>query len=177
VLIKRELRPRPIAATTHLLELRQDARFVLVLPLPDAINQSVAAQVVSCFLFLFEKPPLDHRLSGDTRVIRTRHPQRVEALHPLHADEDVLQRVIERVAKMQRAGYVWRWNDNAKRRARIVRVGMEVAALLPKGIPLLLRGGVIVLRGEGWRLTSASHLFLYRSQQAPLFCGQLQFFT
>ena len=122
----------PVAAAAHLLELAEDAGFVLVLPLPDALDQPLAAQVVPRLLFLLEQPPLDHRLRGDAGVIGAGHPERVEALHPLHADEDVLQRVVERVAEVQRAGHVRRRDDDRERRPRVVGLGVEIAALFPE---------------------------------------------
>ena len=116
LVVEREPRPLPIAAAAHLLELAEDARFVLLLPLPDALDQPFAAQVVPRHLFFLEQPPLDDRLRGDAGVVGARHPERVEALHPLHADEDVLQRVVERVAQVQRPGHVRRRDDDRIRR-------------------------------------------------------------
>ena len=138
VLVERELRAVPIATAAHLLELRQDAGLVLVLPVPNPLHQPLAAQVVPRFLFFFKQPPLDHRLRGDAGMVGARHPQRVEALHALHANEDVLQRVVERVAEVQRTGHIRRRDHDREHRPRIVGLGVEVAALFPEGIPLLL---------------------------------------
>ena len=83
-----------------------------LLPLPDALDELFAAEIVPAFLFFFQQPPLDDRLRGDAGMIGAGHPQRVEALHPLEADQDVLQRVVQRVAQMQRAGDVRRRDDD-----------------------------------------------------------------
>ena len=58
---------------------------------------------------------LDHRLRRDAGMIGARLPQHVLAAHALEAAEDVLQRIVERVAHMQRAGDIRRRNDDAIR--------------------------------------------------------------
>ncbi len=45
-------------------------------------------------------------------MVRSRLPQRVPPLHALVADEDVLQRVVERVAHVEAAGDVGRRDDD-----------------------------------------------------------------
>src|SRR4029077_14517228 len=79
--VQREAGPLPIAATTELAQLAQDAGLVLVLPLPDAPHECVTPQVVAGFLFLLVDEPLDHGLGRDARMIGPRHVQGVETLH------------------------------------------------------------------------------------------------
>ena len=110
--IEREPGPLPVAATAHLLQLADDAGFVVVLPLPDALDQPFAAQFVPAELLLAQQPPLDDRLGGDAGMIGARHPEGLEALHPFLADEDVLQRVVQGVAEVQGAGHVRRRDDD-----------------------------------------------------------------
>ncbi len=74
----------------------------------------LAAQVVPRLAFFFPQPPFDDRLRGDAGVVGAGHPERVEALHPLHANQDVLQRVVQGVAQVQRAGHVGRRNHDRK---------------------------------------------------------------
>jgi hypothetical protein len=88
-----------------------------VFPLPDALDQLVAAQIVPRLVFFSSQAAFDHRLRRDARVIGAGHPQRRTALHPLHADQDVLQRIVQRVAQMQRPGDVRRRDHDAKRLA------------------------------------------------------------
>ncbi len=130
--IQRESRPLPVAATAHLLQLADDARFVVLLPLPDAFDEPLAAQLVPAELLFAQQPPLDDRLRGDAGMIGARHPQRLEALHPLLPDEDVLQRVVQRVAQVQGPGDVRRRDDDRVRLLRRVRLAMEIALLLPR---------------------------------------------
>ena len=71
----------------------------------------------------------------------------------LPADEDVLQRVVERVAQVQRAGHVRRRDDDRERALGIslalgIGLAVEIAALFPERVPPLLRGGVVVLLGK-----------------------------
>jgi hypothetical protein len=74
-----------------------------------------------------------HRLGGDAGVIGAGLPQHVTPAHALEAAENVLQRVVERVAHMQRARHVGRRDDDAIRfRLGALRpAGPERAGLLP----------------------------------------------
>ena len=74
---------------------------IVVLPLPDAFDQPLAAELVPAEFLLLQQPPLDDGLGGDAGVIGAGHPEGLEPLHPLLADEDVLQRVVQGVAQVQ----------------------------------------------------------------------------
>ena len=89
---------------------------------------------------------LDHHLRGDAGMVHARLPQHVLAAHALEADQDVLQRVVERVAHMQRAGDVRRRDDDGEGLgARLgTRAGAEGVRLLPELGDLRLDGGGIV---------------------------------
>ena len=110
--IEGEAGPLPVAAAAHFLELAEDPLFVVVLPLPDAGHEPFAAELVAAELFLLQQAAFDHGLRGDARMIGARHPQGFEALHPLLADEDVLQGVVQGVAQVQGAGDVGRRDDD-----------------------------------------------------------------
>ena len=126
------------------------------LPLPDPLDQLLAAQIVPRLAFFFAKPPLDDGLRGDARVIGAGHPEGVEALHPLHADLDVLQRVVQGVAQVQRAGHIRRRNDNAERAlgriglAFLRRLGVEEAARFPLAVDAGLGFGEVEAIGDGF---------------------------
>ena len=65
-------------------------------------DQLFAAEVVAVEVFFSScRPPFDHGLRGDAGVIGAGHPEGVVALHPLAADEDVLQRVVQGVAQVR----------------------------------------------------------------------------
>ena len=87
---------------------------------------------------------LDHHLGGDAGMVGARLPEHVLAAHALEAAEHVLQRVVERVAHVQRAGDVRRRDDD--------RVGLGRGAVRPpgpEGLGLLPAGGDARLDGGG----------------------------
>ena len=77
---------------------------------------------------------LDHHLGGDAGMVGADHPQRVLALHPRVADQDVLQRIVERMADVERAGDVGRRHDDGEGLG-VVALGAEQPLPLPMGIP------------------------------------------
>ena len=76
-------------------------------------------------LLALHQLPLDHHLGGDAGVVGADLPEHVLAAHALEPAEHVLQRVVERMAHMQRAGDVGRRNDDA--------IGLGLGALGPSG--------------------------------------------
>ena len=123
-LVHGEALARPVAGGAEPLELADDGAAGLRLPFPDPLDEGLAAHGAARFLALHQLP-LDHRLGGDAGVIGARLPQHVTPAHALEAAEDVLQRVVERVAHMQRAGDVGRRDDDA--------IGFRLGALGPAG--------------------------------------------
>ncbi|OPZ05246.1 MAG: hypothetical protein BWZ08_02540 [candidate division BRC1 bacterium ADurb.BinA292] len=114
-LVHRKPRPRPVARAAQPTQLVDDPRAVLLLPRPDPFQKRLASQVAPVFLFLVPQPALHHVLRRDAGVIRPRHPQRVAPLHSPPARQDVLQRVVQCVADVQKARYVGRWDDDRVR--------------------------------------------------------------
>src|ERR1700741_3990236 len=140
-------RAGPVAGGAEPLELADDGAARLLLPLPDPGDEGLPPEVLLGLALLLELP-LDHVLRRDARVVGARHPERVVAVHPLVADQDVLERVVERVAEVERAGHVGRRDDDAVGLLRGVRVSVEVAALLPDGVPVRLDARRIVGVGD-----------------------------
>ena len=89
---------------------------------------------------------LDHHLGGDAGVVGAGLPQHVAAAHALEAAQDVLQRVVERVPHVQRAGDVGRRDDDAigLGAAPLGPAGAERARLLPGGVDAALDLGGLV---------------------------------
>ena len=79
------------------------------------------------FFSSVKQPLLDDRLGGDPGVVGAGHPEGVEPLHPPPADQDVLDRVVQRMAQVQRPGDVRRRDDDGVGRLPARRVGVEVA--------------------------------------------------
>ena len=97
---------------------------------------------------------LDHGLGGDAGVVGARLPQHILAAHALEAAEDVLQRIVERVTHMQRAGHVGRRNHDAvgRRLGALGPAGAEGAGGLPSRVNAALdRAGLIgLVNGHGF---------------------------
>src|SRR5438445_7032678 len=67
--IEREARALPITATAKLAELAEDAGLVLVLPLPDALDEFFAAEIVARLALFFAQTPFHHGLRSDAGMI------------------------------------------------------------------------------------------------------------
>src|SRR3546814_4171352 len=77
---------------------------------------------------------LDHHLSGDAGVVGARLPQHVAALHALVAAEDVLDRVVQRMAHVQAARHVGRREYDGEGRLGLVELRREGVRGLPAGL-------------------------------------------
>src|SRR3546814_5292169 len=91
-----------------------------LLPLPHLLDEILAAVVGALVLPLLELA-LDDHLRRDAGMIGADDPQSILAAQALVADEHVLQRVVERMADVERAGDVRRRVDD--------REGLRVGAL------------------------------------------------
>jgi hypothetical protein len=154
-LIHGEALTRPGDAVTEPPHLPGDLPAGLGLPLPDALDEGLASQVVAG-LALLAQLTLDDVLRGDTGVVHAGLPQRLVPLHALAARESVDERVLEGVAQVQAARDIRRRDDNGVRRLLAVRVRLEVAPFHPALVQLPLYLGRRVLGrqfgGVGWRL-------------------------
>ncbi len=72
-----------------------------LLPRPHALEERLAAHLAAAGLLALHQLPLDHHLRGDAGMVGARLPQHVLAAHALETAQDVLQRVVERMAHMQ----------------------------------------------------------------------------
>ena len=143
-LVHREPLAGPVDAVAEPAHLAEDLAAGLGLPLPDPLDEGLPAEVVPGQALLGQLP-LHHVLGGDAGVVHARQPERVVALHAPAPGQRVHQRVLERVAEVQRAGDVGRRDDDAERRlAGVLRpAGREVAPVDP---PLVERA--FYLRGN-----------------------------
>ncbi len=99
-------------------------------------------------LLALHQLPLDHHLRRDARMVGARLPQHVAAAHALEAAQDVLQRVVERVPHVQRAGHVRRRDHDGEGIgvAAVGTAGGERAGILPdQGHTTFEVGGLIIL--------------------------------
>ncbi len=100
-LVHGEALARPVAGGAETLELVDDGAAGFLFPRPDALEELSPAHVAPALLLPLHQLPLDHHLRGDAGVIGARLPQHVPAPHTLKARQDILQRVVERMAHMQ----------------------------------------------------------------------------
>ena len=175
-LVHREALTRPVDALAEPAHLREDRAAVLGLPLPRALEERLATQLAAAGA-LGDQRLLHQRMHGDRGVVHARQVQGVVTLHPPAADQQVDQRVLERVPDVQAAGDVRRRDDDRERRLVALRVGLEVAALDPPPVQpglYLARdelGGQIGTRGggAGHRPKSTSRVRqVCRTPRAPL---------
>ena len=147
-----EALPRPVARGPQPLELADDGAARFLLPLPDARRERLAPEVF-LRLALQRELLLDLDLGGDPRVVRAGKPERIEAVHALVADQDVLEGIVERMPPVQRAGDIRRRDHDRVRAPRRGGVRVKVSALLPEAVPARLHAGGIVAIGHvrPWR--------------------------
>ena len=101
----------PVAGRAEPPQLAGDGAARFRLPAPDPPDERLAAEIVAG-LSLGLELALDHHLGRDPRVVGPRLPERVLALHAGKADQDVLQRVVERMPHMEAARDIGRRNDD-----------------------------------------------------------------
>ena len=135
--VQREPLAGPVAGRAQRPELADDGPARLALPRPDALHERLTAELVPREPLLPELP-LHHVLRGDAGMIRTGHPEGVVPAHPMPADQDILQRVVQGVPHMERARHVGRRDDDAVRGGRGGLVGAEEILLLPGTVPARL---------------------------------------
>ena len=143
----------PVHAVAEAAHLGQDLPAGGRLPLPDSLDERLAAQVVPAQSLLGQLA-LDDVLGGDARVVHPRQPKRGVALHAAAPDDGVDDGVVERVADVQYARHV-RGRDHDRERGGVpLQFGGEVTRLLPELVarPLHLAGRVLRRK-----LNSTSH--------------------
>jgi len=147
--VHRELGPGPVARGAHLSELLKDPAAGLFLPLPNPLDELLAAEVVPRQSFALELA-LDDHLRRDAGVIDARHPQRIVALHALVTAQDVFKGRPACVPHVERARDVRGRNRQGVCRSAVVRVlrGRKVPRCLPELVPARLALGRRVLLGH-----------------------------
>ena len=136
-LIEGEALAVPVAGGAQLFELLDDAAAVLALPLPGALQKALAAQVLLGQALLLHRVD-DLGLGGDGGVVGTRQPERLIALHAAEADQDVLQRLVQRVAHVKLAGDVRGRDHDGVRFFIGIWLGVKIAAVQPKLVGAVL---------------------------------------
>ena len=143
-LVERKPLAAPVAGGAEAFELGHDRAARFGLPRPDAFDERLTSQGPPVRLLPLQEHAFDHHLRGDAGMVHAWLPQHVAAVHAPIAAQNILERVVERMAHMQIAGDVRRRNDNAKglRSRPVGATGPEGACLLPK------RGGAAFCGSE-----------------------------
>ena len=105
---------RPVARGPKPLQLTNNgpARFDFLLP--DTLQEFFAPHLGPRRFLIGRHFAFRDHLSRDARVVRAGLPERVEATHPVPAHKDVLQRIVERMAHVQRPGHIRRRDHHTK---------------------------------------------------------------
>ncbi len=131
--VHREAFIGPIHRTAEAAELARDLPTRFLFPFPHLGNE-VFARKIGALLSGRVKLTLHHHLRRNARMVSANDPQGILALQTRMANEDVLQRVVERVADMEVARHIWRRiNDRIGR--RVGTVWAKSAAFFPMGVP------------------------------------------
>ncbi len=83
-------------------------------------------------------------------MVGTGHPEDIVPLHPLPPRKDVLERVVEGVAHVERAGNVGWGDDDREGRSDRVDVSVKQALFKPRVVPFGFRRGRVVDFRQGW---------------------------
>ena len=92
--IERKAGSGPVATDAYSLELFEYFISELVFPLPNHLHEFFSADLLSAFTGLGEYFFLNYRLGRDPCMVSARHPERIEALHSLCANQNILKNVI-----------------------------------------------------------------------------------
>ncbi len=112
--IQGEALAAPVAGSAEAPQLAHDGAAGLRLPGPDLLQERLAAHLAAADVALLGQLALHHHLGGDAGVVGARQPQGGLAAHALEPGEHVLQRVVQGMADVQRAGDVRRRDDDAE---------------------------------------------------------------
>ena len=146
VRVHRELFAAPVHRTAQAAQLLRDLPAAFRLPLPH-LGDEILAPVIGALVLPFGHLPFDDHLRGDAGMVRPDDPQRVLAAQPFVADEHVLQRIVERMADMQRARHIGRRVDDGKG-GRVGAMRAEQAVRLPMRGPARLDGRGVERLGQ-----------------------------
>ena len=146
LLVHGEALALPVAGRAERFKLLHNAVAVMLLPVPNALQELFAAEIKSGQPLLAELG-LHLDLRGNAGVVNARQPERTVSAHALPADEHVLNRFIERVAEMELAGDVRGRDHDGERLLVRVALGVEPAAVRPVTVDLFFHLlGIVNLR-------------------------------
>ena len=145
--VEREGLPRPIAAHAEAAVLLADAAPRLADPVPDALQELLAAEVVAGEAFGGKLSFHDH-LRRDARMVEAGEPEGGLAQHAAPTGQGVLDRRALGVAEVELAGHVRRRLNDDKGALPRLYGGGEVPGVHPLLVEALLYGGRVIGAGK-----------------------------
>ena len=137
-IVHREAAAAPVAGDAHALLLLDYTVAVLLLPVPDALKELVAAEIVAGLALLLAQHLFDLYLGRDAGMVNAGQPQRGIALHPLITGQDILKRRIKGVPHVELTGDIGGRHDNGERLLIGVYLALEIMPVHPHLIDLFL---------------------------------------
>ncbi len=128
----------PVAGGADAAQLVHDAVAVFLFPVPDLLEELLAADLIARRPLVAELR-LHLCLRSDAGMIAARNPDRIVAGHAVVADQYVLQRLIECMAHVELARDIRRRYDHAVRLLRLIYLSMEKLVAFPVFIPFFLK--------------------------------------
>src|SRR5215217_1613024 len=172
VVVHREAFVLVVERRAEALELLGDGGAVQAPPLPDALDEALAPDLLLGLALLRERL-LDLALDRDAGVVGAVDPLGAPAAHACDPDADILDRPVEGVAHVQRPGHVRRRDRNRVVLAgRAVRLGVEDPRLLAALEHPRLDVGRLVARAVGERFVAVrGHCRQVCQPSASAYCG------
>ena len=127
----------PVAGDAHALLLLDDAVAILGLPIPNPLQELVAAQIVTGLALFLAENFFHLDLGGNAGMVGAGQPQSGVALHTLIAGQDILQGGVKGVAHMELASDVGRGHHDGEGLFVRVDLALEIAAFHPHIINFL----------------------------------------
>ena len=122
--------PLPVCGGAHLLQLAHNTVSIFLLPLPAMLQKFLASNLILINAFFLQH--LDNlHLSGNCRMVCTRLPQRLIALHSLKTNQNILHRIIQCMPHMKLSRNIRRRHHNGKRFLLRIYFGMKISLVQP----------------------------------------------
>ena len=129
-LVHREAGTLPVTGCTQLFLLLNDPVAVFVLPIPHTLQKFFATKIIAG-QSLLAKLLFHLDLSSNAGMVYTGQPQGAVTLHPLEADQSILQRRIHSVTHVELTGNIGRRHDDGKGFGALFLTGTEISSLFP----------------------------------------------
>ncbi len=130
-LIHGEACPVPIAGDAHLLLLLHNAAAILLLPVPYPLQKLFPPQVIAGQALILPQVFFHLGLGCNAGMVTAGNPQGRIPLHPLEADQNILQRTVHGVTHVELPGDVRRGHGNGEGLLVRVPVCLKASGSLP----------------------------------------------